>query len=185
VAYPEIPHAGVWGLAAQITLADGSETTSQFTIEVAEATQTPAIGSAAPPSQNRTLSTEPDIAKLTSAQEPNPALYQMTVAEAVTSGRPSVIVFSTPAFCQTAVCAPVLDSAEAVYQELGEQANFIHLEIYKEFNPTLVQADEVSEWGLPSEPWTFLLDKEGRVAARFGGPVSPRELTAALEPLLP
>jgi hypothetical protein len=42
----------------------------------------------------------------------------------------------------------------------------------------------MDQWGLTSEPWTFVLDDEGKVAYRFGGPVSPRELTAALEPLV-
>lgn len=109
----------------------------------------------------------------------------MTVAEALASGRPSVIVFATPAFCQTAVCALVVESVAAVQTELGEQVNFVHLEIYKEFNPSLVLADEVEQWQLSSEPWVFVLDEDGRVAARLGGPVSPRELTAALGPLLP
>jgi len=164
VVYPDLPHQAV--------------------IEVAETPQTPAVGSRAPASQNRTLATEPDINKLTSAQEPNPVLYQMTVAEALASERPSVIVFATPAFCQTAVCAPVVDSVQAVHAELGDEANFIHLEIYKEFNPSLILADEVEEWQLSSEPWTFILDTDGHIAARLGGPISPRELTAALEPLL-
>lgn len=185
VAYPELPRAGFWGLAAEITLADGTTTQAQFTIEVKEEAQTPDVGDEAPPSQNRTLATEPDIEKLTSGDDPIPAFYQMTVAEAVASERPSVVVFSTPAFCQTAICAPVLRSAETVYDSLGDEVNFIHLEIYKQFNPELVPADEVAEWSLSSEPWTFILDDDGRVAARLGGPVSPRELTAALEPLLP
>jgi peroxiredoxin len=58
-------------------------------------------------------------------------------------------------------------------------------EVYKAFGPPLVYADEIGEWGLLSEPWTFVLDKEGKVAHKFGGPVSPRELTEALIPLLP
>jgi len=184
VVYPDLPHSGRWGLHAEITRADGATTQAQAVIEVAETPQTPAVGSRAPASQNRTLATEPDINKLTSAQEPNPVLYQMTVAEALASERPSVIVFATPAFCQTAVCAPVVDSVQAVHAELGDEANFIHLEIYKEFNPSLILADEVEEWQLSSEPWTFILDTDGHIAARLGGPISPRELTAALEPLL-
>jgi hypothetical protein len=31
------------------------------------------------------------------------------------------------------------------------------LEIYKDFQ-ALVTADEVAEWGIPSEPWTFVVD---------------------------
>jgi hypothetical protein len=95
-----------------------------------------------------------------------------------------VITFATPAFCQTDICAPVVDSVEAVYEEFGAQANFIHVEVYKLFDPLTI-ADEVTEWGLSSEPWTFVLDENGAVVARLGGPVSPQEITAVLEPLLP
>lgn len=184
VAYLALPHAGLWSLVAEITLADGSTTQAPFTVNVLEHNRSPAIGSLPPASHNRTLKAEPDIHKLTSAVDPEPGLYQMTVAEAMTSGRPTVVTFATPAYCESRMCAPVVDSVEAVYHTLGDKANFIHIEIYKTFDP-LVYADEVKEWGLTSEPWTFVLDKDGMVAARFGGPLSPRELTAALTPLLP
>ena len=77
----------------------------------------------------------------------------------------------------------MVNSVKAVYRQLKDQVNFIHIEVYKTFNP-LVYADEMEQWRLVSEPWTFVLDKNGKVAARLGGPVSPRELTAALTPLL-
>lgn len=153
-------------------------------VEVLEQSRYPSIGDIPPHSENRTLTTEPDIKKLTSAFDPNPAFYQMTVKEAVANGQPSVVVFSTPGFCQTAFCAPVLGSSEEVYTTFGDQANFIHIEVYKQFNPELVLADEMVEWKLMTEPWTYVLDNDGRVAARFGGPVSPRELTSPLESLL-
>ena len=186
---PEIEKAGFWGMGAVITLSDGTTTTAELTLEVLESPESPAIGSLPPASENRTAATEPDLNKLSSTSlldpqaEPNPALYQMTIADALTSGRPSVIVFSTPAFCTSQICAPVLNSVETVYQEFGEQANFIHIEIFSDFEDLTV-SEVVEEWGLVSEPWTFLLDREGKIAARLGGPVSPDELAAALELLL-
>jgi len=184
VVYPEIATAGNWGLLAQVVEPDGKVVEAQFVIEVLDKPKAPAIGDAALASANRTLATEPAIEKLTSDIDPNPALYQMTVAEAITNGLPSVVVFSTPGFCQTAVCTPVLNSMKQVYKEQSDRANFIHIEVYKQFNPELILADEMVEWGFTSEPWTYVLDTTGRVAARLGGPVSPRELMMALEPLL-
>jgi thiol-disulfide isomerase/thioredoxin len=107
----------------------------------------------------------------------------MTVAEAIASGRPTVVGFITPGLCQTRWCAPVLDSVEAVGAEVGEQANFIHVEVYEDFQELTV-VDEMAEWGLTTEPWVFVLDEDGRVVARFNGPLSARELKAALTPLL-
>lgn len=183
VAYPELPQAGNWGLGAVVTLADGSQMQAQFIIQTLADVSAPDIGEVPPASQNRTLETEPDIAKLTSDPAPEPALYRSTVAQALASGRPSVVVFATPAYCESRLCAPVVNSVKTVYGELKDQVNFIHIEVYQTFDP-LVYAAEMDEWKLASEPWTFVLAADGKVVARFGGPISPRELRQALDALI-
>ena len=175
VFQPTLDRPGVWGILATATLANGQTAEQRFSIMVEEQPRSLLVGQPAIPSQNRTQATHPDLKLLSSAAEPNPALYQLTVAEALENGLPTVISFTTPAFCQTAICAPVLDSVEAVQAQYDGRANFIHLEIFKEFNP-LVTADEVLEWDLPSEPWTFVVGRDGLIRARLGGPVSPQEL---------
>ncbi|MGB1250733.1 MAG: TlpA family protein disulfide reductase [Candidatus Promineifilaceae bacterium] len=181
--FPEIPTAGDWGLAIDAITAEGTPDNYQRSIPVADAPRSPAVGTVPPASVNRTIETH-DVAVLSSGNDPNPDLYDQTVADALQSGKPSVITFATPAFCATQVCAPVVDTVESVYAEIGEAANFIHLEIYDDFQE-LTTAAEVAEWGLTSEPWTFVLNAEGEVAARMGGPVSVAEIMEALEPLLP
>jgi hypothetical protein len=42
----------------------------------------------------------------------------------------------------------------------------------------------VQEWGLLSEPWTFLVDRHGVVADKFEGPAPFAELEPALQKLL-
>lgn len=184
VFYPELAHAGVWGFTAQITKVDGEVTQAQFTIEVPETPAAPAVGDSAPTHDNRTLADQPEISLLTTDPDPTPALYEQTIAEAIATGKPTVVTFATPAFCQTQICAPVVNTVEQAYETYGEQANFIHVEIYEDFQ-NLVLDSTVSAWNLASEPWTFVIDGEGIIAARFGGTVSPQELTMALEPLLP
>jgi hypothetical protein len=185
VAYPDLPSANIWGVVATMTRADGTAVESQFVIVMPAERKAPAIGEAAPPSENRTLATEPDISKLSSGTEADPALYQMTVKEAITSGRPSVVGFITPGLCQTQWCAPVLESVAAVRNETGDEAaNFIHIEVYQDFQ-TLSVVPQMGEWGLDTEPWVFVLDENGRVTAKFNGPLAPKELTAALADVLP
>ncbi len=41
-----------------------------------------------------------------------------------------------------------------------------------------------AKWSLRSEPWVFLVDGAGNVAARFEAVVTINELTEALTPLL-
>lgn len=183
VAYPELSHTGNWGFRANITLDDGRTAQAQFTIQVNAQSSAPSIGSTPPASKNRTLQSEPYIKKLTSDIDPNPALYQLTVADALNSDRPTVVTFATPGFCTSQLCAPVVDSIKTVYTQFKDQVNFIHIEVYKSFDP-LVYADEMAEWNLTSEPWTFVIDRTGKIASKFVGPVSPEELTQALDLVL-
>lgn len=179
---PTIEKAGSWGLNITTVTTDGETESYQRLIAVTEEPSSPAIGSMAPASDNRTVATTP-LAELTSADSPNPALYQLTVAEAIDSGKPSVITLATPAFCQTQICAPVVSIVEQTYASVGDRANFIHLEIYEDFQ-NLTNTPEVEEWGLTSEPWTFVLDGDGVVVARLGGPISEQEIRDYLDPLL-
>ena len=183
VFYPQLGSPGYWGMVAEITQDDGTTSRADFLVQVQPASKSPAIGAAAPASENRTLATEPDISLLSSANDPDPALYQLTVAEAITTGRPTVVGFLTPAFCQTKWCAPVLNSLMAARAETGDAVNYIHIEVYDDFQKLTV-VKEMAEWGLDTEPWVFVLDTDGKVVARFSGPLSPTELLASLEPLL-
>jgi len=179
VAYPELPHAGYWGLGAVVTLADGSQQPAQFVVEAVADPSAPVSGEAAPLTLNRTLDRNPDLAAITSDPQPEPELYRLTVADAVASGQPSVVTLATPGFCESRLCAPVVDTLKALLPEYSGRVNFIHIEIYESFNP-LVYGPEMDEWRLPSEPWTFVLDSDGVVAARLAGPVSPAELRSTL-----
>lgn len=184
VIYPELTEEGIWGLTATIYHEDGRQLQAQFLAQVQAGSTAVAIGDTAPRSQNRTLATEPDINKLSSGIDPDPALYQTTIADAIETGKPTVVAFATPGFCATAWCTPVLDSVSDVFAANSDQANFIHVEIYQDFE-ALTLAPTVTEWGLVTEPWVYVLDGDGRVAARFEGPLAPQELSAALAPLLP
>jgi len=184
VAYPHLPSAGFWGITAEVVLADGRTVTSQFAVEAKAASSAVDVGDLAPLSQNRTLATEPDINKLSSGNNPDPAFYQLTVADAVASGKPTVVGFITPGLCETRWCAPVLNSVATVRDQVGDAANFIHIEVYADFQ-ALTYVREMAEWGLQTEPYVFVLDDAGRVTASLAGPVSPRELTQALEEVLP
>ena len=130
------------------------------------------------------------IADLTTADPPDPDLYSITIAEALDAGKPAVVVFSTPAYCTSAICGPQLEVVRELKDRHKDQTNFIHLDIYA--NPAEIQGDlsrarlnpALSEWGLPSEPWTFLVDAQGRLAAKFEGFATREELEEALLPLL-
>ncbi|MDE0169310.1 MAG: hypothetical protein OXS29_07310 [bacterium] len=149
---------------------------------VAAEPQTVGVGERAPASLSKTSSDAP-IRTITSDPEPDPRLYRMTVAEAVGSGRPAVVVFATPAFCTSRTCGPALDTAKGLVDDYPS-VNWVHVEVYENLDAQaaeeLVIAEPVVEWGLPNEPWVFVVDESGVVADRFEGVVDRMELDDAL-----
>ena len=94
--------------------------------------------------------------------------------------KPVVLVFATPQFCQSRICGPVVDEEEQVKQRYGDRVAFIHMEIYEGNNPAKDVRPQVNAYRLPSEPWTFVIDRHGIVSARFEGALSVAEMEAAV-----
>ena len=115
---------------------------------------------------------------------PDASFYSLSIADALVSGRPTVIVFATPAFCSSAVCGPTLDMVKAAAPS-HPGANFIHVEVFEnlESPEALTIAPSVVDWGLPTEPWVFVADSAGVVTARFEGALGLAELERALADL--
>lgn len=151
------------------------------TVQVRARNAAPAIGSRAPATDTPTLrSTGGDLAELSTSRVPDRALYTTSVAEALTAGEPFVVSFATPQFCQTRVCGPVVDVVSAARRQLaGSGVRFIHVEIYEDNTPGKGVNRWVTEWNLPTEPYTFVVDRTGVVRATFEGAFSLAELVAA------
>ena len=190
VANVEFDRAGTWEVEPLLTQ-DGEETTiRRFSFPVREEGQAPNIGDAAPTTNNLTLGREPNLKRLTTDQNPDQAFYQLTVAEALQAGKPFVVVFATPAFCQTRFCGPMLDNVKGLRAEFADRVNFIHIEPFElDAEGKLVASESggpavaapTQDWKLQSEPWVFVVDAQGRIAARFEGAASPEELREAIK----
>jgi hypothetical protein len=94
--------------------------------------------------------------------------------------RPVVITFATPLLCKSRVCGPVVDIVEQVKASAPKDVAFIHQEIYTDNEVNKGLRRQVTEWGLRSEPWTFVIDRDGRISTRFEGAFSPGELQRAV-----
>jgi hypothetical protein len=192
VAYVEFDQPGAWAVEVTGSVEGKELEPVRPTFSVLEAGQTLAVGDPAPRTDHPTLADVGDIALLDTSQEPIPQMHQMTIAEAVTSGRPSVIIFATPAFCQSQICGPTKDIVDELYHAYGDRANFVHIEPYDVQRmrngecPSLFDclAPAVREWGLRNEPWVFIVDANGNIAGKFEGIVSYDELERALAPLV-
>lgn len=180
VADLEIPRPGKYFLLAEPV--GGTRIQGVGNVLVEERSTTPAVGEQAFPSKTPTLDDTP-VEKLSTQNPPDTALLRVSVADALERKEPFVVAFATPKFCATRTCGPVVDIVSGVRRRVGG-VTFIHVEIYEENNPALGVNRWVQEWKLPTEPWVFLVGRDGRIAAKFEGAVSERELEAAVHRFL-
>jgi len=187
---------GEWGAAISIDLPDGSQATERLRFRVHPAGDTPAIGAAAPRSDSPTASTLEEMRRISTDSNPYPAAYDSTVAETVTSGRPSLVFFATPAFCQSGLCGPTVELVKSVAREYEEELEFVNVEPYQlhvtenGLQPLLDEDGQLQpvpaalDYGIPAEPYLFVVDAAGNVFAKFEVVVGGDELRAAIEDVL-
>lgn len=169
---------GIWAIRLK-----GGDDQSMATIIVSEDSAVPDVGDPAPPSQTPTAAATDDLSTISTDPDPDPAFYQVSVADAVNSGKPTVIAFATPAFCQTALCGPTMD---IVKDAIGQRSDvqIVHVEPYdipKAKAGDLVPIDAMTEWNLATEPWVFVIGADGKVAAAFEGILGETELVEAVD----
>jgi hypothetical protein len=179
VARFRIPHAGRYVLVAEPV--GGRRLQGALDLDVKRKPDAPAVGSRAFPSHTPTIdSTDGDFAALTTRTPPDTELLRYSVADSIADRVPFVVAFATPAFCESRTCGPVVDVVDYVRRRLpGSGVRFIHVEIYEDNQPPELNR-WVKEWKLPTEPWAFLVGRDGKIKQRFEGSVSAAELEAAV-----
>jgi hypothetical protein len=181
VARADFDEAGDWGVAAQITRANADPAELRVSFQVKDKSATPAIGAPVPASHTLTGTTPAEIETFCSAR-PVDDFHRVSIADALTQGKPLAILFASPSFCTSRTCGPSLEVLGSLHDIHGDAANFIHVEIYKDGHPgekgETVPA--VSEWALPSEPWLFVVGSDGRLVDKFEGSITVDEVDASL-----
>jgi hypothetical protein len=187
---------GEWGAEVFVQDDEGEWSSERLRFAVNPTGGTPAIGEPGPLSDSLTAATPAEAELISTDQNPYLPAYDKTVAQTVTSGMPSLVFFATPAFCQTGFCGPTVELVKSVAREHVGELEFVNVEPYEllltenGLQPRLGEDGQLRpveaalEWGIPVEPYLFLLDAEGNVFARFEGIVGGDELRAAVEDVL-
>ena len=143
----------------------------------------PSVGDRAIPSRTPTLATTGgDLATLTTSRHPDHGLYRSSVAQALAAHVPFVLTFATPEYCQSRTCGPVVDVVSAVRERepTSSPVRFVHVEIYKGNDPANGVNQWVAQWRLPTEPFTFVVDRTGVIRTKLEGAFSVGELRRAV-----
>ena len=133
-----------------------------------------------------------DVEKISSDTSPDPDFYKVSEDQALADHKPFALVFATPKFCTSQLCGPQLDTVKNIAKSYPG-VTFINVEPYKleetdgqlqpvlDANGQLQPVPAVDAFGILSEPWLYVVDRNGVVAGSFEGVFAESELRAALD----
>lgn len=184
----EFERAGEWGVEVQAHFPDGTAALKRIGFEVLPDSPTLKPGQPVPALVTPiSAAVNNDLSRLSSAAAPNPAFYEMSLAQAIASGKPTVLLFATPAFCQTRFCGPAYELTDELQQRYGDTVNFVHVEVYTGLPDPAANNWEVAPamqiFGLTTEPWLYLIDSEGTIVYRVEGIFTTAEVERHLQAL--
>ncbi len=176
----DFPSNGEWRVAALIKQGDETAATLLPSATVGEFKGVPRVGEKAPKIHTPTpADVGGDLSKITTRIPPD-TQNRVDYADAL-GKEPIFLLFATPQFCQSRVCGPVVDVAEQVKDQFGGKAAFIHMEIYKDNDPSKGVRPQVRAFHLPSEPWLFAINRKGVVQAVVEGAFGVERMTKVVE----
>ena len=93
-------------------------------------------------------------------------------------------IFSTPAFCRSQVCGPVLDVLIREAEAFRDRVRVVHVEVYRsrdvDFSSRDALAPAMQVYNLTFEPVLFFAGADGVVRERLDGPFDAVECRDAL-----
>jgi hypothetical protein len=195
VAHPTFPVDGDWMASFTTAAPDSPEQTIPFSFQVKADASVVVPGENAPSVDTPTLAdVGGDVSKISSDAEPDDAFYETSVADALAAHEPFVLVFATPKFCQTQACGPTLEKVKDVAADHPD-VTFINVEPYLltdvdgqlqpelDANGSLQAAPATTAYGLLTEPYVFVVDKDGLVTASYELIFTPEEIDEAISAL--
>jgi hypothetical protein len=98
---------------------------------------------------------------------PSPCpLHDVTLTQALSSGKPLVFMVGTPAHCQFGTCAPALEFLVNSHQRVGDAAVMVHADVYAD-NAGTELAPIINSLGLDYEPVVYFANPGGQIVDRL------------------
>lgn len=172
----DFPTNGEWRVAAVVK--DGNETfsTTLPSVSVGEFSHVPKVGQRAPLIHTPTAASAGGNLATISTRRPPDTMNEVDFASAL-GRKPILLAFASPKFSWNRTAGPTVDVAEQVRHRFKGQAAFINVEVYNNNDPGKGPRPQVRAYHLPSEPWLFAIDRQGRVVGKVEGPIGVAELT--------
>lgn len=168
--------AGTWNAIAR-----RGDQDLRFAIQVQDKAVAPVEGARAPTAASPTNANHLGMDPICT-RSPECPLHDKSLDALIGKGRPVAVLFATPARCQSQYCGPVLDAFLPLVDQFKDRIDFVHCDIYLN-NKTEQVSPTVAAWSLPSEPWLFGVDAQGKITKRLDGAMAQDEMLAVLQSL--
>jgi hypothetical protein len=156
---------------------DGSG--AAFQVFEPSAVKVPIVGGTLPPFLTPTVDDHRGVEPYCSLTPAPCPLHDVTLTDALASGRPVAYLIGTPAHCQTGTCAPGLEFLVAAHARLGDAVAMVHADVYADDAATRI-APAVTALQLDYEPVVYLCAPGGGIVDRLDGIWDATELDEAL-----
>jgi hypothetical protein len=141
---------------------------TQVNVTTKQADTIPDVGESPPHVATDTLASVKGNEKLLDTRVPPSDMHKDSLDQ-VLGKKPVALLFSTPQLCQSRVCGPVTDVALQLKAKYGDRIEFIHQEVYKDNDVNKGLRAPLEAFHLRTEPWLFVIDKNGKITARLEG----------------
>lgn len=191
-----IDTVGRWQVEARARF-DGSVARGSAVFDVFPDGGTPGLGSLVPGGDTPTMRDAHSLMHhISSDPEPLTAFYTWSLDDALAQGQPTVFVLDSYAFRPDASCGGALGVLHEIFIDYPG-ITIIHAEPWHvthgpdgmlTLDPPggpAVLTDYAEAWGTTEPPWVFVIDRAGRLRAKFNGIMGSDELRAAMASVSP
>ena len=147
------------------------------------ADRVPGVGDRAPKVETDTVASARGDIESIDTRVPPTQMHERSFADVVGT-KPVALLFATPQLCQSRVCGPVVDVAPQLKARYGDRIEFIHQEVYEGNDPAKGLREPLERFNLPTEPWLFVVGRDGRITARLEGSFGLAAMERALKTAL-
>ncbi len=184
----EVPFSssGTWAIAVTVELADGrAESTPRLAFLVDDDARGPQPDDPAPTARTPTA-TDGVLERMLQPADSALGMYERSASDLIAAGEPFLIVWASAERCAgRRACARAVEQAEDIHNR--GKITVLHVEPFGRPRPAELQAliDPANEaWSIEAEPQLYVVDADGRIAARFEIVVKTSELEAAIDAVL-
>ena len=157
----------------------GDDGGATFEVWDVENVHSPKLGEPMQPFDTPTKDDHRGVEPYCSRATPCP-FHDITLAEALETGKPVVYMVGTPAHCTTGTCGPGLEFLIEEHDRLGDQVVIVHADVYADDQATEV-APAVTALNIEYEPIIYFCKPDATIVDRLDGVWDRSELRDRLD----